>query len=88
MTQADIHQLDQFKSKIKFVFQIAVSIMQGVSAQFPCTWEEVLDFRRDHVGPPEQVSKALHGSVGEKVKNDFHEICTLPLNRLSGLWST
>jgi len=39
--------------------QIAVSIMQGVSAQFPCTWEEVLDFRRDHVGPPEQAVRAL-----------------------------
>ena len=42
-----------------FFFQIAVSIMQGVSAQFPCTWEEVLDFRRDHVGPPEQAVRAL-----------------------------
>jgi len=39
--------------------QIAVSVMQGVSAQFPCTWEEVLDFRRDHVGPPEQAVRAL-----------------------------
>ena len=57
--------------------------MQGVSAQFPCTWEEVLDFRRDHVGPPEQVSKALQGSVG-KVKNDFHELCTLPSTGCQG----
>ena len=57
--------------------------MQGVSAQFPCTWEEVLDFRRDHVGPPEQVSKALQGSVG-KVKNDFHENCTLPSTGCQG----
>ena len=47
--------------------------MQGVSAQFPCTWEEVLDFRRDHVGPPEQVSMAFQGSVGKR-KNDFHEL--------------
>ena len=33
--------------------------MQGVYAQFPCTWEEVLEFRRDHVGPPEQAVRAL-----------------------------
>ena len=39
--------------------QIVVSIMQGVSAQHPCTWEEVLDFRRDHIGSPEQAVRSM-----------------------------
>lgn len=39
--------------------QIAAAIMQGVSAQFPCSWTEVLDFRRDHVGTPEQAVRAI-----------------------------
>ena len=36
-----------------------VSIVQRVSAHFPCTWEEALDFRRDHIGTTEQAVRAL-----------------------------
>ncbi len=39
--------------------QIMVSVMQAVSAQWPCTWSEVLSFRRDHVGTPEQAARAI-----------------------------
>ena len=36
-----------------------MSIVQRVSAHFPCTWEEALDFRRDHIGTTEQAVRAL-----------------------------
>jgi hypothetical protein len=39
--------------------QIVVSIVQRVSAHFTCTWEEALDFRRDHIGTTEQAVRAL-----------------------------
>ncbi len=39
--------------------QIMVSVMQSVSAQCPCSWREVLAFRRDHVGTPEQAARAI-----------------------------
>jgi hypothetical protein len=40
-------------------FQIIATIVQGVSANFPCTWEEALIFRRDHIGTPEQAVRSL-----------------------------
>ena len=39
--------------------QIVVSILQGVSAQFPCRWDEILEFRRNHIGSPEQATRTL-----------------------------
>eukprot|EP00095_Tigriopus_kingsejongensis_P011905 maker-scaffold111_size354240-snap-gene-2.28 protein:Tk11905 transcript:maker-scaffold111_size354240-snap-gene-2.28-mRNA-1 annotation:"protein tamozhennic" len=39
--------------------QILISIVHGVSAQFPCTWTEALDFRREHIGTPEQAIRAI-----------------------------
>ena len=36
-----------------------VSIVQRVSAHFPCTWEDALDFRRDHIGTTEQAIQSL-----------------------------
>ena len=42
-----------------FFLQIIASIVQGVSAHFPCSWEEALVFRRDHIGTPEQAVRSL-----------------------------
>ena len=42
-----------------YILQIVVSILQGVSAQFPCRWDEILEFRRSHIGSPEQASRTL-----------------------------
>ncbi len=39
--------------------QIVVGVMQGVSAQYPCTWAEVVQFRSEHVGTPEQAIRAI-----------------------------
>jgi len=39
--------------------QIIVTILQGVTAQFPCRWDEVLEFRRSHIGTPEQATRTL-----------------------------
>ena len=47
------------RSKSSYLFQIIVSIVQRVSAHFPCTWEDALDFRRDHIGTTEQAVRAL-----------------------------
>ena len=44
---------------VAIFFQIIASIVQGVSATFPCTWEEALIFRRDHIGTPEQAVRTL-----------------------------
>lgn len=39
--------------------QIIVTILQGVTAQFPCRWDEILEFRRTHIGSPEQATRTL-----------------------------
>ena len=36
-----------------------VGIVQRVSVHFPCSWEDALDFRRDHIGTTEQAVRAL-----------------------------
>ena len=36
-----------------------VSIMQGVGAQLPCTWDDVIRYRREHVGSPEQAVRGI-----------------------------
>jgi hypothetical protein len=41
------------------LLQIIAAIVQGVSSSFPCTWEEALIFRRDHIGTPEQAVRSL-----------------------------
>ncbi len=41
------------------LFQILANIVEGVSAHFPCTWEEALLFRRDHIGSPEQAVRSI-----------------------------
>ena len=52
--------MNSFHEKIFiFFFQIVVSILQGVSAQFPCRWDEILEFRRSHIGSAEQASRTL-----------------------------
>ncbi len=39
--------------------QILASIVQGVAVHFPCSWEEALIFRRDHIGTPDQAVRSL-----------------------------
>ncbi|TRY62030.1 hypothetical protein TCAL_09093 [Tigriopus californicus] len=39
--------------------QIIVSIVQGVSAQFPCSCEEAMNFRREHISTPEQAIRSI-----------------------------
>ncbi len=62
--------------------QIAVGVMQGVNAQYPCSWSEVLNFRRDHVGTPEQAVRAI---VYFKNQQQYQSECILSLNFLRGL---
>ena len=39
--------------------QIVMNVFQGVSSHCPCTWEDVLLFRRNHIGYPDHAVQSL-----------------------------
>ena len=45
--------------KLFLTWQIVVTILQGVTAQFPCRWDEVLEFRTRNTMSPEQATRKL-----------------------------
>jgi hypothetical protein len=54
--------------------QILVAIAQGLAAsQFTATWEEVIAFRGDHVGTPEQAVRQL---AYEKSQRQYRNVVT------------
>ena len=57
------------------IFQILVTLVQGVSNTFPCSWDEAINFRRDHVGTPEQAVRSL---VYMKYKFQTGEVGIVP----------
>ena len=85
------------RSKSSYLFQIIVSIVQRVSAHFPCTWEDALDFRRDHIGTTEQAVRALIYLKNQNrnqinshqnqinLSGDRNKISDM--NQMSGTWS-
>lgn len=49
--------------------QILKEIWEGVSKNFTITWLEILEFRENHVGTPEQAIRALNYRFHEKLRH-------------------